>query len=88
MRIERLKELCHELRRPEADLLRAGIHELRVSLQGINYRMLYFFHGSLAAVLSHGIVKERIVPPMEIEWAIERKRRFERNPARHTHREA
>jgi len=25
----------HELRRPEADFLRDGIHELRVSLQGV-----------------------------------------------------
>ena len=88
MRIERLKELGHELRRPEADLLRDGIRELRVNLQGINYRMLYFFHGNIAAVLSHGIVKEGRVPPTETERAIERKRRFERNAARHTHREA
>ena len=87
VRIERLKELGHELRRPEADLLRDGIHELRVNLQGINYRMLYFFHGNVAAVLSHGAVKEGIVPPREIEHAIERKRRFEQNVARHTHRE-
>jgi hypothetical protein len=49
VRIERLKELGHELRRPEADLLRDGIHELRVNLQGINYRMLYFFHRNVAA---------------------------------------
>ena len=87
VRIERLKELGHELRRPEADLLRDGIRELRVNLQGINYRMLYFFHGNVAAVLSHGTVKEGIVPPREIEHAIERKRRFEQNVARHTHRE-
>lgn len=49
--------------------------------------MLYFFHGNVAAVLSHGAVKEGIVPPREIEHAIERKRRFEQNVARHTHRE-
>ena len=88
VKIRRLRELGHELRRPEADFLRDRIYELRVKLQRLNYRMLYFFRGSLAAVLSHGIVKERIVPPMEIERAIERKQRFERNPARHTHREA
>lgn len=62
VRIERLKELGHELRRPEADLLRDGIYELRVGMRGINYRMLYFFHGDVAAVLSHGITKERTVP--------------------------
>jgi hypothetical protein len=29
----------------------------------VNYRMLYFFHRTVAAVLSHGLVKERAVPP-------------------------
>src|SRR5215469_10607225 len=43
VRIERLRDLGHELRRPEADYLRGGIYELRVGLQGVNYRMLYFF---------------------------------------------
>lgn len=56
LRLERLRELGQEIRRPEADFLRDGIYELRASLQGVNYRILYFFHGSLAAVVSHGIV--------------------------------
>lgn len=42
LRLERLRELGHEPRRPGADLLRDGIYELRVSLQGIHYRILYF----------------------------------------------
>ena len=42
VRIERLQEMGHELRRPEADFLRDGIYELRVGLQHVNYRMLYF----------------------------------------------
>ena len=88
LRVERLREMGHELRRPEADLLRDGIYELRVNLQGIHYRILYFFHGSVAAVVAHGIVKERAVPPMEIERAIARKRRFEANPAKHRHEES
>jgi phage-related protein len=83
LRLERLSELGHELRRPEADFLRDGIYELRASLQGVNYRILYFFHGSIAAVVSHGIVKERAVPPKEIDRAIERKKLFELNPAKH-----
>jgi hypothetical protein len=70
VRIERLAELGHELRRPEADLLRDKIYELRVGLQGQNYRILYFFHGATAAVLAHGLVKERAVPPADIERAI------------------
>jgi hypothetical protein len=73
VRIERLAELGHELRRPEADFLRDKIYELRIGFQGINYRILYFFHGTTIAVLSHGIVKEREVPPKEIDKAIERR---------------
>jgi phage-related protein len=84
-RIQRLAELGHELRRPEADLLRDGIHELRIGMRGQNYRVLYFFHGNVAAVLAHGLVKEARVPARDIDRALERKERFEANPARHTH---
>ncbi len=87
VRIERLEELGHELRRPEADFLRDGIYELRVGLQHVNYRILYFFHGRAAAVVSHGLVKAAAVPPKEIEKAIERKRKFEKNPKAHTYEE-
>ena len=87
VRIERLAELGHELRRPEADLLRDGIYELRIGLQHVNYRILYFFHGRLAAVVSHGITKEDKVPAKEIEKAIARKRKFEADPEKHTHAE-
>jgi|SRR5687768_426558 phage-related protein len=87
VRIERLRELGHELRRPEADLLRDNIYELRVGVSGTNYRMLYFFHGNVAAVVSHGLEKERVVPPAEIDLAIERRRRFIAAPASHTHEE-
>ena len=77
----------HELRRPESDFLRDGIYELRVGLRGINYRMLYFFHGQAAVVLSHGLVKERAVPPLEIGKAIERRRQFESNPKQYSYEE-
>lgn len=87
LRVERLRELGHELRRPEADYLRDDIYELRVSLQGINYRMLYFFYGETAAVISHGIVKERVVPPREINRAAERRRQFLQNPRHYTYEE-
>jgi hypothetical protein len=86
-RIERLKQEGHALRRPEADFLRDKIYELRVGFQGINYRMLYFFHGKIAAVASHGIVKEDKVPPKEIDKTIERMRKFEQNPKAHTYKE-
>jgi phage-related protein len=88
VKIERLRELGHELRRPEADYLRDGIYELRVRLQRVNYRMLYFFHRDAAVVLSHGLVKERQVPPKEIDLAAEHRRKFEKDPERHTHEEA
>jgi len=48
VRLERLQELGHELRRPEADYLRDDIYELRVRLGTMNYRMLYFYHGQVA----------------------------------------
>ena len=44
VRIERLKEVGHELRRPEADFLRDGIYELRIGLQHMNYRDFIIFH--------------------------------------------
>jgi putative component of toxin-antitoxin plasmid stabilization module len=44
-RLDRLIELGFELRRPEADMLRDGIYELRAREGRVNYRILYFFHG-------------------------------------------
>jgi phage-related protein len=76
-RIDRLGELGHELRRPEADFLRDGIYELRASYQGVHYRMLYFFAGRAVVVLSHGLTKEKAVPPREINRAVERKQMVE-----------
>lgn len=49
VRLERLEEEGHDLRRPEADYLRDDIYELRVRFQSVNYRMLYFFYGQIAA---------------------------------------
>ena len=84
LRVHRLAELGHELRRPEADYLRDGIYELRATAGGLHYRVLYFFHGQLAAVLGHGIVKQRRVPDREITMAIRRKRKFQEQPDKHT----
>ena len=80
MRMERLAELGFEMRRPEADYLRDGIYELRASFQGVHYRMLYFFLGRAAVVVTHGLVKERAVPPREIALAILRKSAVEGDP--------
>ncbi len=84
VRLKRLEDWGHELRRPEADYLRDGIHELRATCAGIHYRMLYFFHGRAAVVVTHGIVKEREVPQREIARAIRAKEAFDRNPGAHT----
>lgn len=54
VRIERLRELGYDLRRPEADLLRDGIYELRVSLNHVQYRILYSFHTEADADRSEG----------------------------------
>lgn len=88
VRIERLKQEGHELRRPEADLLRDGIYELRIAWSGIQYRMLYFFLGQTVVVLSHGIIKKvSAVPGIEIERAKERRDKFIANPQFHTYEE-
>jgi phage-related protein len=87
VRLERLGEMGHEMRRPEADFLRDGVYELRVSFQGVHHRILYFFHGAVAAVVSHGLAKERAVPPGEIDRAVARRKRFAADPDRHTYEE-
>jgi len=84
IRIERLRDHGHELRRPEADYLRDGIYELRVRFGTVNYRILYFFYGTSVVVVSHGIIKEDRVPAGDIDSAIERKSRFEESPQSHT----
>ena len=87
VRIRRLVELGYELRRPEADFLRAGIYELRAKKGRVNYRMLYFFHGPQMAILGHALTKEGAIPNAEIERALKRKEAFTRNPARHSYEE-
>jgi len=88
VRLERLGELGHELRRPEADYLRDEIYELRVKAQSVNYRVLYFFHGRQMVVLSHGFSKQQAkVPEKEIKTAIRRQKAFQELPERHTYKE-
>jgi phage-related protein len=84
IRIQRLADLGHELRRPDADLLRNGIHELRIGLRRVNYRILYFFHGRVGAVLAHAVAKEDRVPDQAIDTALKRKREYESDPRLHT----
>lgn len=85
--VDRLREAGFELRRPTADILRDGIYELRARKGNVNYRLLYFFHGRNVAILAHGLTKEDVVPPADIERAIRRKHVFEKSPAEHTYKE-
>ena len=85
--IERLAEMDHELRRPEADILRDGIYELRIRVGRVNYRILYFYHGRGVALLAHGLTKERDVPNADIDRAMARRDRFMTDPKKHTYEE-
>lgn len=86
VRLERLRELGHELRRPEADMLRDGIHELRARLGHVNYRILYSIHRRALAVLLHALVKDDVVPGADIDLAAVRKNAYSRDPEGHTFR--
>lgn len=87
VRIRRLAEMGHELRRPEADLLRDGIYELRARQGRVNYRILYFFHGQNVAILAHALTKEDKVPKADIDRAVRYKAVFESNPGAHSYEE-
>ncbi len=87
VRIRRLAELGHELRRPEADLLRDGIYELRARKGRVNYRILYFYHGRSIAVLGHALTKEDRVSKADIDRAVRRKSVFEANSTIHSYEE-
>lgn len=64
-----------------------GIYELRVKRQGINYRILYFFHEK-QAIISHGFVKqESKVTEKEINNATKNKKKFLANPEKHIYKE-
>ena len=81
--VELLRQEGHDLRRPHADILRDGIHELRTHLGSVQYRILYFFHAG-TAVLSHGFIKYKAkVPDKEINAAIARQESYIKNPERH-----
>ncbi len=84
VRIERLAELGHEMRRPESDYLRDKIYELRAAFQGIQYRILYFFYKQ-QCILTHGFVKSgNEVRQKQIDMATKCKAQFEREPMKHT----
>lgn len=85
--IEHLAEHGRDVRRPQADILRDGIYELRPKRQGIQYRILYAFVGQQVVLLTHGFIKEDDkVDPAEINRAIEYRKKYEMNPELHTYK--
>jgi phage-related protein len=82
-RIKRLRDLGHELRRPEADYLRDGIYELRLRHQTVNYRVLYFFYGKSVVVLTNGLTKEKQITQGDINRAVALRNRFDTIPESH-----
>ena len=88
-RLELLRSFGHELRRPACENLGDGIYELRAKAKGINYRMLYFFDGQRAIIVSHGFMKQQAqVPDAEIEMAQRNRATYQENPKAHTHTES
>ena len=85
--ISLLKEKGHELRRPHADILEDGVHELRARQGRVQLRLLYFFDAK-AAVITHGFIKRGAkVPPKEIKRAKDLRDRYNADRAKHTHEE-
>jgi hypothetical protein len=83
--IEQLEERGYQLRRPQCDILRDGIWELRARHGNVNYRVLYGFVGKNIVLLSHGCPKGRKVPDKEIDRAIENLNRYMQDPEAHTY---
>lgn len=68
--IQMLEEHGPQLPRPYADILRDGIHELRIKMSGDQGRVLYFFTFRDIIVLTHPFTKHTSkVPKEEIEKA-------------------
>ena len=83
--IGHLEENGSNLKRPYAAPLRDKIYELRARHQNVNFRLLYFFHKNVAAVLAHGCTKEEAVDDSDIDRAIERRKKFVHDPDAHTY---
>lgn len=72
--ITQLEKEGPTLPRPYADVLKDGIHELRVKVSRDHVRVLYFFCFETRIVLSHAFTKRQSrVPPGEITKAINRR---------------
>ena len=75
--LEYLKEVGVEMKRPQADYLRDGIHELRIKLSRGQTRTLYFLCFENNIVLTHSFYKRtEKVPLDEINKALMCKQDF------------
>ena len=59
----------YKLERPYVDFLEEGIYELRIRVQRMQYRILYFYFFQGKIVLSHGLRKERKIKSADIDKA-------------------
>lgn len=68
--LRNLEGLGHTARRPMVDYLGNGLYELRIPVDGLQHRLLYFFHERRLIVLTSAFLKnEDRVPPNELARA-------------------
>ena len=70
-----LEEMGPTLPRPYADVLKDGIHELRMTLSGSHIRLLYFFCYEKFIVLYHAFAKNTQKVPDKFIQAVATYRR-------------
>ena len=85
VRLRQLSAWGHELRRPAVDYVGDGVFELRIRQGRVNYRIMYFFHGSHTAVLAEALTKEGRIPVTAVARALQRKNAFKAAPESHAH---
>lgn len=84
--LEHLRDRGHELRPPVTEHLGNRLYYLRVTTLDGTYRIFYWPFGKGIVVAGHGFSKKSgKCPPSEIERAERCRKRFEADPARHTH---
>ena len=86
-KLERLGQYGYGLRRPDCDILKSGIWELRIKKGRVNYRILYAFvpRSQNVILLSHGCTKEKTISVKEIERAERNLGNYIANPEKHTY---
>mgnify|MGYP005733784151 CR=1 FL=1 len=82
-KIKYLESFGYELRRPHVDYLENGIYELRIRMINVQYRILFFYYGKNAVILSNAITKYEKIPPIEIKRCIKNRKIFESNPLKY-----